>query len=84
MKRRASLVSLTPIMQETWTNDGPTTGYIFNCGGGPVSWRSMLHSVSALSTIKAEYMALTGASKEAIWLNGLVNEMGLNQEVVKI
>ena len=26
-----------------------TTGYIFTCVGGPVSWRSMLQSISALS-----------------------------------
>lgn len=34
-----------------------TTGYVFTCGGGPVSWRSMLQAVTALSTTEAEYMA---------------------------
>ena len=46
----------------------PTTEYVFTYGGGPVSWISMLQSISALSTTEAEYMALTEAAKEAIWL----------------
>ena len=43
-----------------------TMGYVFTCGGGPVSWRSMLQLISTLSTTEAEYMALTEAAKEAI------------------
>ena len=54
-----------------------TGGYVFTCGGGPVSWRSMLQSISALSTIEAEYMALTEAAREAIWLKGLACDLGL-------
>jgi len=43
-----------------------TTSYIFTCDGGQVCLRSLLQSVSALSTMKAKYMALTEAVKEAI------------------
>ena len=32
-----------------------------------------------MSTRKAEYMAITKSAKEALWLNGLVKELGLNQ-----
>ena len=32
-----------------------------------------------LSTTEAEYVALTEASKEMIWLQGIVVELGLNQ-----
>eukprot|EP00253_Pinus_taeda_P029970 PITA_29970 len=39
--------------------------YLF---GGAVSWMSKKQSVVALSTTKAEYMAATHASKEAVWL----------------
>lgn len=38
----------------------------------------------ALSTTKAEYMALVYAVKEAIWLRGLSEEMGFEQFSVKI
>ena len=34
-------------------------------------------SVVALSTIEAEYMALAEGVKEAIWLKGMVNELGM-------
>ena len=61
-----------------------TTGYVFTCGGGPISWRSMLQSISALSTTEAEYMALTEAAKEAIWLRGLASDLGLYQSFVTV
>ena len=42
----------------------------------------MLQPTSALSTTEAEYMTITEASKEATWLRGLVNDMGLKQNLV--
>ena len=38
----------------------------------------------ALSTTEAEYIALTEAIKEAIWLKGLVTELGFEQEIVRV
>ena len=58
------------------------TGFVFTMCGGAISWKSSLQSVVALSTTEAEYIALTEAVKEAIWLRGLVSELGLKQEVV--
>eukprot|EP00253_Pinus_taeda_P011112 PITA_11112 len=43
-----------------------TSGYVFNVFGGAVSWMSKKQFVMALSTIEAEYMATTHASKEAV------------------
>lgn len=37
-----------------------------------------------LSTTEAEYMALTEAAKEGIWLKGLVGDLGLHQEHANI
>eukprot|EP00253_Pinus_taeda_P014841 PITA_14841 len=45
-----------------------TSGYVFNLFGGAVSWMSRKQSVVALPTTKEEYMAVTHASKETIWL----------------
>eukprot|EP00253_Pinus_taeda_P021354 PITA_21354 len=45
-----------------------TSGYVFNLFGGAVNWMSKKQSIVALSTTKAEYMAATHASKEAVWL----------------
>jgi hypothetical protein len=45
-----------------------TTKYVFTVGGTTISWVSKLQKVVALSTMKAEYVVATEASKEMIWL----------------
>jgi ATP-binding cassette subfamily B (MDR/TAP) protein 1 len=47
------------------------TGYVFTIGGCGVSWKASLQATVALSTTEAEYMAISEACKEAIWLRGL-------------
>ena len=55
------------------------TGYVFTVGSCAVSWRATLQSVVALSTTEAEYMAVSEACKELIWLKGLYAELcGVN------
>ncbi|KAG7532846.1 Zinc finger CCHC-type superfamily [Arabidopsis thaliana x Arabidopsis arenosa] len=61
-----------------------TSGVVFTVGGNVVSWKSSLQKVVALSSTEAEYMALTDASKEAVWLLGLMNELGFKQKTVDI
>ncbi|WMV10271.1 hypothetical protein MTR67_003656, partial [Solanum verrucosum] len=61
-----------------------TTGYVFTIANALVSWKSTLQSKIALSTTKAEYMAITEAVKEAIWLQGLLTELGIGQEGITI
>ena len=51
------------------------TGYVFTIGGCAVSWRATLQSIVACSTTDAEYMAISEACKEAIWLRGLYTEL---------
>ncbi|GMI78960.1 cysteine-rich RLK (RECEPTOR-like protein kinase) 8 [Hibiscus trionum] len=50
----------------------------------PVSWRSTLQSTVALSTTEAEYMAVAEAVKEAIWLNGLLEDLGVVQNHISL
>ncbi|BBH04062.1 Toll-Interleukin-Resistance domain family protein [Prunus dulcis] len=57
-----------------------TTGYIFTVGNTAVSWMSQLQKIVTLSTTEAEYVAVTEASKEMIWLQGLLTELGFKQE----
>ncbi|KAK3015280.1 hypothetical protein RJ639_005700 [Escallonia herrerae] len=47
-----------------------------------VEKKSVLQSTTALSTMEAEYMALIEAAKEALWLKGLVEELGFKQRGV--
>ncbi|GJW94643.1 zinc finger, CCHC-type containing protein [Tanacetum coccineum] len=49
-----------------------------------VSWKATLQHVVALSTIEVEYMALTKAVKEAIWLRGLLEELGVELNIVTV
>ncbi|KAJ4721737.1 Retrovirus-related Pol polyprotein from transposon TNT 1-94 [Melia azedarach] len=56
------------------------TGYVFTLGSSVVSWKATLQPTVTLSTIEAEYMALTEATKEGIWLKGLVSDLGLHHD----
>ena len=57
-----------------------TTGYVFIVGGTIVSLISKLQHVVSLSTMEAEYVAATKASKEMIWLQRFLEEMGKKLE----
>jgi hypothetical protein len=61
-----------------------TTGYVFTLAGGPVSWRSTLQTTVTLSTTEAEYMTVADAINEAIWLHGLIEDLGILQKNVKV
>jgi len=53
-----------------------TSGYVFMLAGGIVSWSAKRQSTVALSTTEAEYMALTQATKEHVWMRTLLRELG--------
>ncbi|KAG8482489.1 hypothetical protein CXB51_024203 [Gossypium anomalum] len=57
------------------------TGYVFTIGGCAISWKATLQTTVALSTTKAEYMAITEACKEAIWLKGLFSELNEDLQI---
>ena len=65
-------------------NKRSTTGYVFTLSKGPICWKSTLQSIVAMSTTEAEYMAVAEVVKEALWLKGLVKELGLNQGGVQM
>ncbi|KAE8715810.1 hypothetical protein F3Y22_tig00110160pilonHSYRG00625 [Hibiscus syriacus] len=46
--------------------------------------KSTVQFVVALSTTEVEYMAAAEAAKEALWLTGLVNELGVQQGGVQL
>ncbi|KIK15363.1 hypothetical protein PISMIDRAFT_115243 [Pisolithus microcarpus 441] len=51
------------------------TGYVFTICGGAVSWSSKKQSSVALSSTEAEYMAISTAAKEAVWICTLLREI---------
>ena len=62
-------------------NRRSTTGYVFTVGGTTISWVSKIQSVVALSTTEAEYVAATEASKEMIWLQRFMDELGKKHDM---
>ncbi len=57
-----------------------TTGYLFTLNGAPISWMSKKQQTVALSSTEAEYIALTQATKEAIWFRAFLKDLGQEQK----
>ena len=51
------------------------SGYAFLIHGGAVSWSAKRQEIIALSTMEAEYVAITHAVKEALWLRSLIFQL---------
>ena len=61
-----------------------TSGYVFTLAGGAISWMSKLQDIVVLSTTEFEYIVASHACKEAIWLRGLLREIGRLQNSVHV
>ena len=61
------------------------SGFCFFAGGGAISWSSKKQPIVTLSSTESEYVGLTAASKEVIYLRNLAREIlpivGLNSYV---
>ncbi|KAH8307525.1 hypothetical protein KR059_009031, partial [Drosophila kikkawai] len=55
------------------------TGWTFVVAGAAINWESKKQPVVALSTTEAEYIALSSAAKEAVYIRKLWSEMGLGE-----
>eukprot|EP00253_Pinus_taeda_P026012 PITA_26012 len=65
-------------------NRRSTIGCVFTVVGTIISWVSKLESVIALSTTEVEDIVAIEASKEMIWLQRFLDELGKNQELVRL
>ena len=57
-----------------------TSGYVFQICGGAVSWRSKRQEIVALSSTEAEYIALSFAAQELMWLRSYLKDLGYEQQ----
>ncbi|XP_057432549.1 germacrene A acid 8-beta-hydroxylase-like [Lotus japonicus] len=57
-----------------------TSGYLIKFAEGAVAWQSRLQRCVALSTTQAEFIAITEACKELIWLKKFLQELGFVQD----
>ena len=61
-----------------------TSGYLFKYGECLISWKSSKQNIVALSSTEAEYIGLTKAAQETIWLKQTLNELNHKTEQVLI
>ncbi len=63
----------------SWGEDLSTrksqSGYIFTLGNAAISWKSALQKTVALSSTEAEYLALSAAVKDALFLRNLMTDL---------
>ena len=66
-----------------WASDIDTrksqSGYVFYLNGGPISWASNKQSTVALSWVESEYIALSSATQELVYLRQLFEDLGYPQ-----
>jgi len=74
---------LTGFVDADWANCPEDrrsyTGYSFILSGCPVFWEARKQRTVALSSTEAEYMALSEATKEAVYLRRFFNELSLEK-----
>jgi hypothetical protein len=61
-----------------------TSFYFLNLFGGEKNWMSKRKFVVLLSTTKVEYMTITRASKEFVWLERLCSGIVFVQQSIRI
>jgi len=65
-------LSFSGLSDADWAGDkmdrASISGFVWSLGGGPISWSAKKQNCIALSTTEAEYVALTRAIQEGIWL----------------
>ena len=71
-------------MLETLIKRRSLTGYLFRYSDCTISWKVSLQNVVALSTAEAEYTVTVAAIKEAIWLRGMMTDLGYEQKQVTV
>ena len=56
-----------------------TFGNCFSFGSGLITWSSKKQSIVALSSTEVEYVAVTSAGTQALWLRKVLEEIGEKQ-----
>ncbi|KAJ3532326.1 hypothetical protein NM688_g7442 [Phlebia brevispora] len=83
-RAKAQDLELTGYSDADWAGDAndrkSVSGYVFLFGGGPITWSSKKQPTVALSSMEAEYMAMSHAAREVLWLRNLLTELGIVQK----
>ncbi|XP_036322252.1 secreted RxLR effector protein 161-like [Rhagoletis pomonella] len=60
------------------------SGFAFMFAGSSISWEARKQRTVSLSSTEAEYLAITEAAKEALYLKGALNEVGIECASIKL
>lgn len=56
-----------------------TSGFVVIMAGASISWLARLQKSVSISTVEAEYMALSACAMKVVWLRALFSELGFRQ-----
>ena len=54
-----------------------TSGYVFITAGKAVTWSSKCQATMALSTVKAEYVAMSQCMQQMVWMHNWLDEVNI-------
>lgn len=79
--RKPNALPLIGYADADWASDSADrksiSGYLYKVYGCTVSWASRKQQTVALSSSEAEYVALSAAASEGIWLKGILEDLGV-------
>lgn len=58
-----------------------TSGYVFMMAGGPVTWSSKRQATVALSTVEAEYVAMSRCAQQMKWMHSWLDEVDIPHDL---
>ena len=58
-----------------------TSGYVFLMAGGPVAWSSKRQATVALSTVEAEYVAMSRCTQQMVWMQSWLSEVEIDHHL---
>jgi len=58
-----------------------TSGYVFSMAGGAVTWSSKRQATVALSTVEAEYVAMSRCAQQMVWMQSWMDEVAIEHEM---
>jgi hypothetical protein len=57
-----------------------TSGYVFLMAGAPVTWSSKRQATVSLSTVEAEYVAMSRCSQQMLWMQSWLDEVAIKYD----
>ena len=57
-----------------------TSSYVFMMAGGPVAWSSKRQATVALSTVEAEYVAMSRCAQQMVWMHSWLDEVEIEHQ----